>query len=139
MSDEKQVDTRISEDFDMPNFKASIPDYMLDGMDKHNKFLLEQITIMKQQNEWQSDVVYKIYDYTKTINGKVIELEHFRQRLSMELELDQKWSDREKEVTKYKKYAAVIFLGILYPLYLTVVNSTGIGQFLESLLKFNIN
>jgi len=138
MSEEKQVDTRPGEEFDMPNFTASIPDYMLDGMDKHNKFLLEQITIMKQQNEWQSDVVYKIYDYTKTINGKVIELEHFRQRLSMELELDEKWSNREKEVTKYKKYAVVIFMGILYPFYLAIIQSTGIGKFFEKLV-FSIN
>ena len=137
MSNEKTTEPVRSDDFDMPNFRASIPDYMLEGMDKHNKFLLEQISIMKQQNEWQSDMVYKIYDYTKTINGKVIELEHFRQRLSMELELDQKWADRTKEMDKYKKWGAIFFLGLLYPLYLSVIQNTGLGSVIQNILKLN--
>lgn len=125
----------LPENLDVPKFKAQIPEYMLDGMDNHNKFLLEQISIMKQQNEWQTDMVYKIYNYTKTINGKVIELEHFRQRLNMELELDEKWNERQQETAKWKRWVVIAFVTLGYPIYLAIFNHIGLAKVFENLLK----
>jgi len=139
MEDKKNVKSIgvpvVNSDMDIPKFKPNIPEYMLEGMDKHNKFLVEQISLINQQNEWQTDMTYKIYNYTKKINGKVVELEHFRQRLDMELELDEKWHEREKDSKKIKKWLIIGFLGILYPLYLTLVDVVGIGKVLENLIK----
>jgi hypothetical protein len=134
----KEIQTRtpgLPESLDVPKFKPQIPEYMLEGMDNHNKFLLEQISIMKQQNEWQTDMVYKIYNYTKTINGKVVELEHFRQRLNMELELDEKWNERQKETAKWKRWAAIAFITLGYPIYLAIFNHIGLAKVFENLLK----
>ena len=125
----------VSKDIDIPAFKPSIPEYMFEGMDSHDKFMVEQISCINQQNEWQTDMVYKIYNYTKTINGKVVELEHFRQRLNMELEMDEKWDLRQQEQKKYKKWMLIGFLGILYPLYLTIVNHIGLVNIIENLIK----
>lgn len=136
MSDVKRPETVVDRQFDIPKFSPSIPSYMLEGMDKHNKFLLEQISVMKQQNEWQTDMVYKIYNYTKTINGKVVELENFRHRLEMELQLDEKWNQREEKVNKMKKWIIGVFLALVYPIYLTVVNNVGLTKMLEGLIKF---
>ncbi len=131
----KSVKSVVGENLEVPKFKPQIPEYMLDGMDNHNKFLLEQISCMKQQNEWQTDMVYKIYNYTKTINGKVIELEHFRQRLNMELELDQKWDERQKETAKWKKWLILGFIMLGYPIYLSIFNHIGLARIFENLLK----
>lgn len=135
MKDEKVVKPVVSKDLEIPKFKPNIPDYMLKGMDNHNKYIIEQISKLSQQNEWQTDIVYKIYNYTKTINGKVVELEHFRQRLDMELELDQKWADREREAKKWKRYGIIAFLVLGYPIYLTVFNHVGLADILENLIK----
>ena len=68
-------------DITVPEFKPSIPDYMVDSIkDKSIKFLVEQVSIIKQQNRWQSEHIAEVYDYTRTINGKVIELEQYRQK-----------------------------------------------------------
>ena len=124
----------VGEEFDMPNFRATIPSHLMKDMDDHNKFLLEQISVIKNQNTWQSDVVHKIYNYTKTINGKVVELENFRQRLLMELELDDKWDERQKETGKYKRWGIIAFLALGYPIYLTFINQVGIGKIIEKIL-----
>lgn len=134
--DIKQPETVVEGNIEIPKFKASIPSYMLEGMDNHNKFLLEQISIMKNQNEWQTDMVHKIYNYTKTINGKVVALEMFRHRMEMELQLDGKWAEREEKVTKMKKWAIGVFLVLVYPTYLTVVNNVGLAKLLEGIVKF---
>ena len=57
----------VSKDIDIPAFRPNIPEYMFEGMDSHDKFMVEQISCINQQNEWQTDMVYKIYNYTKTI------------------------------------------------------------------------
>jgi len=103
-------------------------------MDDHNKFLLEQISVIKNQNEWQGDVVLRIYNYTKTINGKVVELEKFRQHLMMEIELDEKWEEKQNENSKYKKWGIIAFLTLLYPIYLTFIDQVGIGTLLEKIV-----
>jgi len=133
---EDRPETVIEGSIDIPEFKASIPSYMMEGMDKHNKFLLEQVSIMKNQNEWQTNMVHKIYNYTKTINGKVVALELFRHRMEMELQLDDKWSEREEKVTKMKKWIIGVFLALVYPIYLTVINNVGIAKLLEGIIKF---
>lgn len=124
----------IEDDFEMPQFKATIPSHLMNNMDDHNKFLLEQISVIKNQNTWQSDVVHRIYNYTKTINGKVVELEKFRQRLLMELEIDEKWDEKQKETHKYKRWGVIAFLALGYPIYLTFINQVGIGKIIEKIL-----
>lgn len=132
--DEKYV---VRDDFEIPKFKATIPSHLMKDMDDHNKFLLEQISLIKNQNEWQGDVVHRIYNYTKTINGKVVELEKFRQRLLMELEIDDKWEEKQKETSKYKRWGVIAFLTLGYPIYLTFINQVGIGKIIEKILGAN--
>ena len=55
--------------------------------------------------------------------------------MMIEHELDDKWDVREKEVGKWKKWGIILFIGILYPIYLTVMNHAGIGKVLENLMK----
>ena len=63
-----------------PKFKPSIPEYMVDKIENdETRFVIEQLSVIKQQNAWQALKVAEIYDYTRKINGKVIELEEFRQ------------------------------------------------------------
>jgi len=125
----------VKESVDVPSFTASIPDYLIKDMSGHDRYIMEQLSIMQQQSNWQTDMVNKIYNYTKTINGKVVDLEHFRQRMEMEIKLDEKWESREEKLNKIKKWGIILFLGLLYPLYLTIINNTGLGEVFKNLLK----
>jgi len=125
----------IKEPVDVPLFTASIPEYLIKDMSGHDRYIMEQLSIMQQQSNWQTDMVNKIYNYTKTINGKVVDLEHFRQRMEMEIKLDEKWESREEKLNKIKKWGIILFLGLLYPLYLTIINNTGLGEVFKNLLK----
>jgi hypothetical protein len=119
---------------DIPEFKPNIPSYMLKDLKESDKFLLEQLSIMKNQNGWQTSTINKIYNYTKTINGKVVELENFRQRMLLEIDLEEKWAGREKEMNKYKKYTMIVFFIILYPLYMVFVDKVGLSSVIEKLI-----
>ena len=46
---------RVDAHLDIPEFKATIPSHLMEGMKGHDKFLLEQISVMKNQNQWQTD------------------------------------------------------------------------------------
>lgn len=133
--DEKAGEKVVKEPMDAPSFRASIPEYLIKDMSGHDRYIMEQLSVMQQQNEWQTDMVHKIYNYTKTINGKVVDLEHFRQRMEMEIKLDEKWESREEKLNKIKKWGLILFLGLLYPLYLTIINNTGLGEVFKNLLK----
>ena len=110
----------------VPEFKPSIPKYMVDNInDEANKFLIEQVSIIKQQNKWQSERLAQVFDYTRKINGKVIELERFRQRQEFEESIQK---ELHKKIFSKKKYIIPAILGLglfLYPLYISLFLQTG--------------
>ena len=122
-------------DLYVPEFKPSIPSHMLKNLNSNNKFLMEQLSVVKNQNQWQTHTISKMYKYTRQINDKVIELEHFKQRMLLEMELDSKWDKREKEIQKFKKWLLVAGIGVLYPVYIFLVNYLGLGEVIEAILK----
>ena len=74
----------------VPEFKPSIPKYMVDSIkDDTLKFLVEQVSIIKQQNKWQSEHLAQVFDYTRKINGKVLELEKYRQGQEVDRIIDE--------------------------------------------------
>ena len=123
MSDHKEKISNIPE-VEIPNFEPSIPESMLNNVkDKSTKHLLGQLSIMMQNNDWQNKKIKDIYDYTRNINGKVIELEEFR----VETKQDKAVKDAvvrttrrlKSKTSKHYKIALVLFLVVIYPLFLT--------------------
>jgi hypothetical protein len=106
-------------DITVPEFKPSIPDYMVDSIkDKSIKFLVEQVSIIKQQNRWQSEHIAEVYDYTRTINGKVIELEQYRQKQETKYIVSTKIKLKQSKLKKVLLPSIAVFGLFLYPLYI---------------------
>ena len=121
--------------FEIPEFKPSIPEYMLDGIkDDANKYIIEQLSIMSQQSAWQTHKMMNIYDYTRNINGKVVDLERFRIDLLTQLKVEDEVHKKEIKYAKHYKIAALVFLALLYPLYLAIVAQTGLQDIFKKLM-----
>lgn len=129
-----------------PEFKPNIPEHMLDTIEsKTNRYIIEQLSVMGQQSAWQTHKLMNIYDYTRSINGKVVELEQFRNDLLLQMQLEDKLDEQheiESEATKLKesKYqkhyriAAIVFLAVLYPMYLMTAAETGIVDLVKKFI-----
>lgn len=124
---------------EVPEFKPSIPKYMVDNInDETLKFLIEQVSIIKQQNKWQSEHIAEVFDYTRKINGKVIELEKYRQ--AQEFDRSVKEQIESKKITKKKYILPLILFGgvFLYPLYISIflqVGPVNVIDFITSLFS----
>lgn len=135
MSNEKsQLPTIV-----VPDFKPLIPEYMLDGIkDDSTKYIVEQLSIMTQQGQWQTHKILNIHDYTKKINGKVIELDQFRNELLTQMTVEEELDRQEKaggttRTRVYFAFGAVLAL-IVYPMYMLLMDKTGLGSILRALL-----
>tara|TARA_B100001123_G_scaffold448231_1_gene608397 strand:- start:5905 stop:6390 length:486 start_codon:yes stop_codon:yes gene_type:complete len=147
---------------EIPEFVPAVPEYMLDNVkDKSIKYIIEQMSVLTQQTAWSTHKISNIYDYTRKINGSVVELEKFRNDLLLQLKVEQdieKEKERESRKSrisaresrelerekqrqvkesetikrKYIKTAVIVFLAILYPLYLAFVNTSGLGTVMKT-------
>ena len=121
---------------DTPDFKPSIPTYMMDKIkDDTSRFLLEQLSVIKQQNKWQAGHLQEIYNYTRTINGKVIELEEWRSEKLVNEKIREEIKKRSVMKKKYF-WPAIGFVSFcLYPIYIGLfLKSKGTGV-INELLK----
>ena len=120
----------------VPEFKPSIPDHMVEGIqDQTLRFLVEQVSIIKQQNKWQSEHLAQVFDYTRKINGKVIELEKYRQEMEVKHKVTEELQKKTQKAKKFILPLIVATLGVLYPLYVAVFVETGASNVVNSALK----
>ena len=125
-------------DLFVPEFKATIPTHMMKGLNDHNKFVMEQLSLVKNQNTWQTHTISKIYKYTRHINDKVLDLEQFRQRMLLEIELDEKWKSREDKYNKAKRVLLIAFLALIYPIYIFLIEQIGLDKLIEGFINVGI-
>lgn len=122
---------------DVPEFRPSIPSHMVDNLkDVNIKFLIEQVSIIKQQNKWQSKHIAEVYDYTRTINGQVIDLQKYKREKELEEKIEQELGEKRK---KYKKFVISGIFGVifvLYPFYITTFVQHGPTNFMDILKLF---
>ena len=135
-------------EFKIPEFKPLIPEYMLKGIkDESTQYIIEQLSIMSQQGSWQTHKIMNIHNYTKNINGKVIELEQWRNDIIKEIQIQEEKEKVERKASKqveikekghkkYYKWGLIIFLAILYPLYLALVDESGLSSIFKTLTLF---
>jgi hypothetical protein len=118
-----------------PEFKPSIPQHMLDNIsDPTDRYMIEQMSVMTQQAAWQTHKLMNIYDYTRSINGKVIELEQFRNDLLTQMKVEQKLDDSQQKHMKYYRVTGLVFLALVYPVYLAAASQTGLFDVVKRLL-----
>jgi predicted nucleic-acid-binding protein len=122
---------------DVPEFKPSIPEHMVNTLkDVNIKFLIEQVSIIKQQNKWQSEHIAEVYDYTRTINGQVIDLQEYRRSQEVNTKIQQEFEEKNK---KYRKFIIPSLIGfglILYPFYISAFLSHGPSNLIDLVKLF---
>ena len=68
-----------NQELQIPEFKSNIPEYILNdikGSDgEHLKYILETISIIQQQSNWQAELLAKTYGQALRTNGRVNKLE----------------------------------------------------------------
>ncbi len=121
-----------------PTFEACIPDHLLDKIkDDTSRWMLEEVSKMQQNNQWQNKKIHDIYEYTRTINGQVVSLLEFRKDLLMQMEaehrLDKVKHENKTHTTKLYKIIAISFLTIIYPVFLMQWTSGSITEFFKLL------
>lgn len=121
-----------------PTFKACIPDHLLDKIkDDTSRWMLEEVSKMQQNNQWQNKKIHDIYEYTRTINGQVVSLLEFRKDLLVQMEAEHKLDKVKQETkthtTKLYKIIALCFLTVVYPLFLTQWTTGGVSKILNFL------
>jgi hypothetical protein len=125
-------------ELEVPEFKPSIPKYMVDNIkDDTLKFLIEQVSIIKQQNKWQSEHIAQVFEYTRKINGKVIELEKYKQSQEVDRIIDEEIKRKSRKNRKFIIPAVVGFGVFLYPLYISLFLEVGpfnIAEFVAKLI-----
>lgn len=121
-----------------PAFSACIPNHLLDKIkDDTSRWMLEEVSKMQQNNQWQNKKIHDIYEYTRRINGQVISLLEFRKDLLMQMEAEHKLSKIQQEnknhTVKLYKALAIIFLTIVYPLFLAQWTAGSVTEFFKFL------
>ena len=131
-------------EFKVPEFRPLIPEHMLQGIkDDNTKYIIEQLSVVTQQGQWQTHKLMNIYEYTEGINGKVIELDQFRTDIQTEAKIQAKLKKEKTSLrnqyksnvqNKKKLYigAAAVFILLVYPVYLAFVDSNGLGSVIKS-------
>jgi hypothetical protein len=123
-------------ELEVPEFGPSIPKYMVDNIkDDTLKFLVEQVSIIKQQNKWQSEHIAQVFDYTRKINGKVIELEKYRQSQETEKTIEKALQNKIYKKKKFIIPGLALFGIIVYPLYISIFLEVGPINFVQYALK----
>lgn len=118
-----------------PEFKSTVPQYMLDSIDNDaDRYMVEQMSVMTQQSSWQTHKLLNIYDYTRSINGKVVELEQFRNDLLSQLKVEDNIAKENTKHTRNYRLASVVFIAVVYPLYLAAASQTGLFDVVKKLL-----
>jgi len=116
-----------SDPFQQPEFDPNIPEHLLKGCNEHQKFILERISVLTQQQTWQMQKLGEVHEYCRNINGKVIELEKFRQSEILRI-------NTAKQSSKPKKWLMLVSIFVLFPLYLQMVDHMGLGAALKNIL-----
>jgi hypothetical protein len=115
----------IIDELNVPEFEPIIPHHLLDGKNPSQKWIMERLSVIMQQNKWQSGAIHDVHNYARYVNGKVAELEKFRLT-----ELNKQ--DAANKSKKFKKWLVIIGALIVYPIYLQSIDGAGI----ESILRF---
>ena len=122
---------------EVPEFRPSIPQYMVDNLEDNTlKFLIEQVSIIKQQNKWQSEHLAQVFDYTRKINGQVIELEKYRQSQELNRTIKEEVEKKKMSRKKYILPSIAVIAGIIYPLYISIFLQAGPDNIAQSIIKF---
>ena len=127
----------------MPDFTPNVPKHLVELKSPSEKYLVNQISILTQQNQWQSTIIEETHNRVGIIKDRVVEVEDFKEdteeRFKIVDKLREQKNSFEEKKAKWVKIVVYIFFVVLYPLYLlgmeSVINSEGLSGFFKSLIR----
>jgi hypothetical protein len=122
MSEENETDN-FADDVDrtlsIPEFLPSIPSHLLGDCTDREKFTLERISVLIQQNKWQMEMLRRFYEQRNEHKRKFAELYDHK--------IEQQIKEAEQRGSKkWKLYVAAVLIFIAYPLYLAGASELGL-------------
>lgn len=125
----------------MPEFHPQIPKHLIEFESKGEKYLIDEMSVLKQQISWQSTIIEEIHNRLGIIGGELNVNDKFKQYVTERFKINDKL-DKQKKVfedkkSKWTKIGLYVFFMILYPLYLTgitEVSSDTIRDLIKGLL-----
>lgn len=97
----------LNQELRIPEFKSNIPEYILDnikGADKeHIKYILETISVIQQQSNWQAEILAKTYTQSVKTNGRVNRLEDDKNKIDDKInEINEELDENRECISEYK-------------------------------------
>jgi hypothetical protein len=124
----------------MPEFKPQVPKHLVELESSGEKYLIDEVSVLRQQNVWQSEIIEEIHNRLGVINDKLLLSDDFRQYVTERFNINDKLKEQrevfEDKKTKWTKIGLYIFFIVLYPVYLvgvTETSSESIGRLLKNL------
>lgn len=110
--------------FDIPEFLPSIPSHLIQDCTDREKFVLERISVLIQQNKWQMEMLKRYHEMRNENKSKFEELfGHKIQNQIRDAEL--------KAALKWKRYLIGVVVLIAYPIYLAAAGELGLLKFMH--------
>lgn len=113
-----------SDGLSIPEFIPSIPSHLLNDCSEREKFILERISVLIQQNKWQMEMLKKYHDLRVENKAKFSQL--FEYKLVEQLK-QAKWEGGRR----WRYCFGVLLVLIAYPLYLAFAAEVGLIEALK--------
>ena len=121
------VEENIQEDPEhlrIPVFSPSIPNHLLNECNEQQKFILERISVLIQQNKWQMEKLKDIEEKRIDSDDKFSTLFTFKTKADLK-------EARDSGSKQWKKYCFILVGFVGYPLYLATAEKMGLTQILK--------
>ena len=129
MSDGIESDTHVSKnsydkdnsnpELSVPDFIPSIPSHLIEDCTAREKFILERISVLIQQNKWQMEMLRRFHSIRHENRRKFSELYGFK--------VDQQIKEaKDQGARKWKYYLILLVCLLAYPLYIAGVSEIGL-------------
>ena len=123
--DNNDVDDSVKFDgLSIPEFIPSIPSHLLNDCSEREKFILERISVLIQQNKWQMEMLKKYHELRVENKAKFSQL--------FEYKLTEQLKEAKREGGKRWRYCFGVLLALIaYPLYLAFAAEVGLIEALR--------
>lgn len=110
--------------FDIPEFLPSIPSHLIQDCTDREKFVLERISVLIQQNKWQMEMLKRYHELRHENKSKFEEL--FKHKINNQIK-----EAELKASLKWKRYLLGVLVLVAYPIYLAAAGELGLLKFMH--------
>ena len=121
---EEEVVLPSAPPLEVPEFNPSIPEHLLKDTNDRERFVLERISVLIQQNKWQMEMLKRYQELRNENKAKFEEL--FGHKLHNQIA-----EAKELGARKWKRYLFALVALVAYPLYIASVGELGLLRFVK--------